>query len=339
MNTRPLIAICVPARNEAALLPRFLDALAVQSGQSRFMLCLLLDSCTDASEAVVRARIDGLPFETRVATAFSSQPNAGRARRQAMHLGLSLVTGRDAMIVSTDADTVPDANWLSANRRALDRADIATGLVRRIGGKPCAAQDRIEAYYDALYAARRVIDPVPWEAIDTHHYTSAASMAFRVDAYRSLGGFAPIARGEDGQIVDAAQRVGLRVTRDAAIRVRTSARRDGRAVGGLADHLRLLDTHAGEPQVAHPDDLAWRYRRHAAARRAWDDMAALRSTLAAMLECDVGHIDRVAADAANAEAFATRLVPDAPGGERLIPLAEAEVALARLRTEDQAWAA
>ena len=321
------------------MLPRFLDALAAQSGDARFMLCLLLDSCTDASEAIVRARIDGLPFETRVATTSAQPPNAGHARRQAMEIGLALVGGNGAMIISTDADTVPDPNWLLANRCALEQADIATGSIRRIDGDPCAMQDRIEAYYDALYAARRRIDPVAWEASDTHHYTSAASMAFRVGAYRSLGGFAPIGRGEDGRIVDAAQRLGLRVRRDAAIRVQTSARRDGRAVGGLADHLRQLDAHLGEPFVAHPADLAWRYRGHAAARRAWGDMALARGALSATLGCDVEHIDRVAADAANAEAFATRVVPDVPGGERSIPLAEAEAALAHFSAEDQAWAA
>ena len=227
------ITVCVPARNEAALLPRLLDALSAQRGEHTFTLCLLLDTCTDASEAMVRARAGSLPFGTTIATAFSAKPNAGRARRQAMNLGLSLVTGERPIIISTDADTVPDPQWLSANRRALDRADISAGSIERIGGQPCATQDRIEAYLDALYALRRVIDPVPWEATDTHHYTSAASLAFRAEAYRSLGGFAPIGHGEDGQIVDAAHRAGMRVRHDAAIRVQTSARRDGRAVGGL----------------------------------------------------------------------------------------------------------
>lgn len=333
------IAVCVPARNEAALLPRLLDALAVQQGEHDFVLCLLLDSCTDASEAIVRARAGSLPFAITIAKAFSDEPNAGRARRHAMEIGLSCVTGPRALIISTDADTVPDPHWLSANRHALEIADIAAGSVERIGGQACATQDRIEAFYDALYALRRAIDPVPWEAAETHHYTSAASLAFRADAYRALGGFEPIGRGEDGQIVDAARRAGLRVRQDAAIRVRTSARRQGRAVGGLAEHLRRLDTTVGEPVVTHPDDAAWRYHRHAAARHAWPTIGTSRHALAGLLGCEIGHIDRVAAEVTNAEAFATRVVPEVPGGERLVPLGEAEAALARLCVADEVLAA
>jgi len=321
------------------LLPRLLDALAVQQGEHRFELCLLLDSCTDASEAIVRARAGSLPFAVTIATAFSGEPNAGRARRQAMEIGLARLSGERGVIISTDADTVPDPVWLSANRRALDIADIAAGAVARSGGRACATQDRIEAYYDALYALRRAIDPVPWGATETHHYTSAASLAFRADAYSALGGFAAVGRGEDGQIVDAARRAGLRVRQDAAIRVRTSARRHGRAIGGLAEHLRRLDTSIGEPVVTHPDDAAWRYRGHAAARHAWPTIGAGRVALAALLGCEIGHIDRVAADVPNAEAFATRVVPEVPGGERLVPLAEAEAASARLCAVDQVLAA
>lgn len=333
------IAVCVPARNEAALLPRLLDALAAQGDEHPFTLCLLLDTCTDDSEAIVHARAGSLPFQMTIATTFSALPNAGQARRKVMELGASLVTGDGSLVISTDADTVPDPHWLSANRRALGMADVAAGSVKRVGGQACATQDRIEAYYDALYALRRVIDPVPWEAADTHHYTSAASLAFRADAYRSLGGFAAIEHGEDGQIVDAAHRAGLRVRRDAAIRVQTSARRNGRAVGGLAEHLRRLDVSVTEPTVAHPEDAIWRYRRHAAARRVWDDIADARIPLASLCKCDVDHIDRVAAEVGNAEAFATRVVPDVPGGERMVALTDAEAALARLCLADQALAA
>ncbi|UUL81427.1 glycosyltransferase [Sphingomonas qomolangmaensis] len=321
------------------MLPRLLDALSAQRDAPAFVLCLLLDSCTDASEAIVRLRAGSLPFATTISTTFSETPNAGLARRRAMEIGLSVVTGEHPLIISTDADTVPDPEWLSANRAALEIADIAAGSVERIGGEACPTQDRIEAYYDALYALRRAFDPVPWEAAKTHHYTSAASLAFRADAYGALGGFAPIGHGEDGKIIDAAHRVGLRVRHDAAIRVRTSARRDGRAVGGLAEHLRRLDADGGEPLVAHPEDAAWRYRRYAAARHAWDNMAAARLALAVLLACEVAHIDRVAADVENAQAFATRVVPDVPGGERQVPLADAEVALARLCVPDQVLAA
>lgn len=316
-------------RNEAALLPRFLDAMAAQREPPDFTLCLLLDGCSDDSAAIVAARAPSLPFAIVTAEMEVGAPNAGRARRAALELGLSVLHDERAMIVSTDADSAPAADWMAANVAALARSDVAAGRVIRAGGRGSRMQDRVEAYYDALFALRRAIDPVPWEAAQTHHYTNGASLALRVCHYRALGGFEPVPSAEDARLVDAAHRAGLRVRRDAAIVVTTSARRAGRAVGGLASHLRQLDAGAVQPTMAHPDDAAWRYERHAIARAAWADLASRRDALAATLGCDADHVDRVATDAVNAEGFAMRVVPDRPGGERIVGLDEAEAALAR----------
>lgn len=323
-------AVCVPVRNEAMLLPRLLDALTAQRGHPEFTLCLLFDDCSDASAAIVAERSGALPFRVVTAEAGAGPPNAGRARRAAMELGVSILRDAGAIVISTDADSAPAPDWLAANAAALADADVACGRILREGGRASPLQDRIEAYYDGLFALRRTLDPVPWEAVETHHYTSGASLALRVAHYRTLGGFEPLASAEDARLVDAAHHAGLRVRRDAAIRVKTSARREGRATGGLADHLRRLDVGEGYATMAHPEDAAWRYRRHALTRAAWGDLAARRAALAFSLGCDVDEIDRIAADCGNAEAFAMRAVPDVPGGERIVPLDEAEAALAGL---------
>ena len=325
-------AVCVPVRNEAALLPRFLDALAAQRDADRFTLCVLFDGCKDDSAAIVAARATTLPFAVVTADALAGDPNAGLARRRAMALGLSVLSADDSMIVSTDADSVPDPDWLVANRAALEVADVAAGRIVRSGGAPNTVQDRVEAYYDGLFALRRTIDPVPWEAARTHHYTSGASLAFRKGVYRDLGGFEPLPSAEDARLVDAAHRAGLRVRRDAAIRVETSARRVGRATGGLADHLRQLDSGIAAATMAHPDDMVWRYRQHAAARLAWPDPDACEA-LAVEVGRDPCEIVRVAATAINAEAFAMQIVIETPGGERIISLEEAELALSALRND------
>ncbi|MEG3124253.1 glycosyltransferase [Sphingomonas sp. GB1N7] len=330
-------AICVPVRDEAALLPRFLDALAAQDRQD-FTLCILFDGCADASSGIVAARATSLPFAVVSAEVAAAAPNAGLARRRAMDLGLSVVND-DGMIVSTDADSVPARDWSSANAAALSIAEVAAGRIAREGGRENAVQDRVERYYDALFALRRAIDPVAWEAPETHHYTSGASLAFRASAYRALGGFEPISSAEDARLVDAAHRAGLRVRRDAAIRVETSARRSGRAIGGLADHLSKVDSGETPPMMGHPEDAVWRYERHAVARAAWPDIGGWRASLAAEFDCDVAHIDRIAAEVPNAEAFAMRVVPDRPGGERTSTLEEAEAALARIARSKRVLAA
>jgi hypothetical protein len=319
------IAVCVPVRDEAALLPGLLDAMAGQGCD--FTLCLLFDGCVDASSGLVAERAAGLPFAVRSGCLARDEPNAGRARRAAMALGEAVGA---AVLLTTDADSRPGPAWIAANIRALAYADLVAGRIVRAGdpeniGVPL--QDRVEGYYDRLFALRRRIDPVPWEADVTHHYASGASLGFRAEAYQALGGFEEVAAGEDGRIIDEAHRAGLRVRRDAGVVVETSARRRGRATGGLADHLRALDAGLGGPTMAHPADAAWRWRAQAAARAAFGgDVAAL----AAMIGRDAGDVGRVAATAVNAEAFATRVVPEIPGGERLVGLDVADAALAML---------
>ena len=115
------------------------------------------------------------------------------------------------------------------------------------------------------------------------------------------------------------------------------------AVGGLADHLQATAAEGGldSIRVGHPQDAAWQYRRQAEARRLFRDLSdrADVAALAHRIGVDVGRVMDVAADSSNAEAFAIRLTPGAPGGERLIGLAEAEQALADLLSRDLELAA
>ncbi len=340
-----IVAICVPVRNEAALLPAMLDALARQAGDDRVVLCVLFDACTDASERIVAARAAGLPFA--VATDrldAGGDPDAGRARRAALALGQAAVHGHgEAAFLTTDADSVPAADWVAATLRALAVADMVAGRIVRDPTHVDPVQDRLEIYYDRLFALRRTLDPVPWEALRTHHCTGGASLAFRARAYEAVGGFRHRRSGEDAAIVDEAHRAGLRVRRDAAVRVETSSRRIGRAVGGLADHLRTLADGAPLDQirVAHPDDAAWQYRGHAAARAAFGARDGKRSfgALERLVGVEARDIAEVARTSPNAEAFAMRLVPGNPGGERLVGLVDAERALDALVTSRHEQAA
>ncbi len=333
------IAICVPVRNEAALLPGLLDALSAQSVDAAVTLCIAFDNCTDASQRIVADRARSLPLSlVSKDLPPSDTPNAGRARRAALELGRTAAGEAGAALLTTDADSVPAPDWVSAAVSALAAADVVTGRIRRDNLFQDVVQDRLEAYYDRLFALRRLIDPVAWEAPRTHHYTGGANMAFRAEAYAALGGFECRRAGEDAAIIDNAHRAGLRVRRDRAVVVETSSRRVGRAVGGLADHLHTIAAEGGLEtiRVGHPQDAAWQYRRQAEARRLFNDLAdrAGVAALAQRIGVDVARVMDVASGSPNAEAFAIRLTPGTPGGDRLIGLAQAEKALAELLSRD-----
>lgn len=322
------VAICIPARNEAAELPGLFDALDRLCPRP-FAICLLLDGCRDDSAELVRRYRERAGPPVRAIAAQPGCANVGEARHRAMQAGLAALGGADGLLLTTDADSRPAPDWVASMTIALAKAEFVAGRIIRRAERPSPLQDRIETYYDALFALRRQIDPVPWEAAATHHYGGGANLGIRASAYRALGGFAPLASGEDAALLDAAARAGLRVRRDGGCVVETSDRRDGRCAGGLAHALRGADLgDATTTIVAHPADAAWQYRLHAAARVAFD--AGRPGQVAAALSLTPDHVIGVARDCPNGEAFAMRIVPVPPGGMRSVPLPVAEAALAAL---------
>lgn len=277
------VAICVPVRNEEALLPTLLSALADQRDcdSGEIVACFFLDGCTDDSAAILRAAALPMPIVIALGQAHA-EPNAGRARRAAMALGLERLRS-DGVLLSTDADSRPHDGWVAAARRALALADVAAGRI--VAHDP--AQARLERLYDRLHRHRRVLDPVAWDSGTGHHHAGGANLAIRADVYHALGGFQPLPAGEDAALLDDAARAGFRVRHDVAMVVDTSARRIGRVDGGLASWLRQLD-RAGPGTVAHPADLAWQWRGHAAARAAFARIDDARAGA-------VGRVDRAEA--------------------------------------------
>jgi len=332
LSDMPPAIICIPVRDEEAALPALLAALGKLDGNARPDLCFYLDGCTDRSESVLRAA--GRDRLHIVAGPRAAEPNAGRARRAALAIAMALPQAADALLFTTDADSLPAPDWIAAGAAALRVADVVAGLIVREDGAADRGQSRIERYYDRLHACRRRLDPVPWEAATTHHFSGGANIAIRAACYRALGGFRPLPSAEDATLLDDAARAGFRVRRDAALVVATSSRRDGRALEGLAGSLRALD--GGEVQyVAHPHDLAWQAAAQAHARRAFAtiDDTACRAGLGTGLGLGADHILGVARDCPNAEAFAMRVVPAPPTRRDPVPLAVAEAILADLEAQ------
>ncbi len=318
----PTVAIGVPVRDEQSLLPGLLGALAGQRGvdPASVTVAFLLDGCTDGSEALIRAWHPS--FEVSVRCNPRGEASAGRARGAAMEQ--AVCTGA-VLLLTTDADSAPAPDWIAAAGRALAQADVVAGRIVRTG-LPDPVQDALERYYDRLHAHRRSLDPVGWDPTPGHHHTGGANLGFRADAYRVLGGFDRVVSGEDALILDRAHRLGLRVRRDPAMLVATSPRRRGRAPGGLACALARLDD-GDAVQVAHPGDAVWQYRGHALARAGFARLPGSADGIAAALGLPIDEVLAVAAECANAEAFAMRIAPSVPGGPRMVSLADAAAAL------------
>lgn len=332
LDDRPMV-ICIPARNEEAMLPGLLDAMAALTvDHARLDVCLYLDDCRDGSAAWLDRIAPTLPYRLTVAQGGANgAPNAGAARQAAVAMGLALLGGCDGLIFTTDADSRPRHDWIAAGCKALAEAEVVAGRIVRNQATRDPQASRIERYYDRLHRYRRSIDPVAWEARDTHHFSGGANIAIWASAYRQMGGFLPLASGEDARLLDDASRAGLRVRRDGTMVVETSSRREGRIAGGLAGLLLALD-QGEQPCLADPRGAAWQWRAQAVARErfAMMDRLDVRVTLGERLGLTADHLLGVVRNCPNAEAFAMRIVPTSPVYDGMVSLEEAEDILTTL---------
>lgn len=244
------VGIVVPARDEEAHIQRCLRGLASALEQLppglACAVCLVLDRCTDrtperalAELSRRHARGSSLPVEVMYnneRAAVGALRHAGL--RRAMRL---LPDGPSAStwLLSTDADTTVGSRWVVDHiRHADDGADAVAGLAD-LDDPDSLGQFGRHRYAGILAAGIHG---------DRHTHVYGANLGVRANAYLAVGGFPPIATGEDQQLLDRLRAAGHRIAAPTDVRVRTSSRLHGRATGGLAELLRGLPL-AGEPFI------------------------------------------------------------------------------------------
>lgn len=260
--------VCVPARNEAARLPRLLDALAAQDVSGRVSIVVALNNCSDDSEEVVAECADRHAGRLDVACDVVVFPpehaHAGSARRRAMDLGAARLSDRaDAVLISTDADARPPRNWIRCNLEAIGRgADIVGGRLELDDAEEAsAALTASRTVWDRYWAQVREIedalDPRSDDPMPRHGDHTGASLAVTARAYREAGGVPVRALGEDRALVDAVVAGGGRLVHPMDVWTRVSPRLSGRAEGGMAAVMRDWDRGDGQraPAFHH-----WRER-------------------------------------------------------------------------------
>ncbi|MCQ9165995.1 MULTISPECIES: glycosyltransferase family 2 protein [unclassified Arthrobacter] len=224
------IAVVVPSRNEALLLPRTLEAL--NSAIQRFTgllpevlasLTVVLDSTTDHSAQILAAHPT-----VRVGTVCAGRVGGARNAGVAAALALARVPPSQLWIATTDADSTVPVEWLVRHHAfATGGADVLTGTV-----EPAAAD--LGRHALAQWFACHDLG-------EGHPHVHGANMGFRADVFEALGGFADQALHEDRDFVALARARGHAVVATDSCRVTTSGRRHGRLDGGFAAFLAALD--------------------------------------------------------------------------------------------------
>jgi glycosyltransferase involved in cell wall biosynthesis len=236
----PSAVVVIPARDEEQRIGACLRALGAQEGLAAgaFAVILVLDRTTDATARCARDAAGEAGLELTIVDAAAS--GVGAARRTGMDVACARLEagGGDGLIACTDADTEVDPHWLATQLLLVDEgADAIGGRIDLDPREAAALPPRAVAWRAARardrFAAVRAEDPRA-----EHHFFSGASMALTARAYRACGGIPPSPVLEDEALAKRLIDGRLRIVRSDAVRVRTSARTDGRAARGLAHDLR-----------------------------------------------------------------------------------------------------
>lgn len=241
------VVIAIPVKNEQDRIVDCLTAFDHQIGAPPFRVLLLLNDCTDQTEAVVHQARGALPLRLHVVThhfAFGSG-GAGPARRLAMQHAARLVDG-DGALLTTDADGRVASNWVAANLAALRAgADAVAGRALIDPDEAAAIPHHLHeddarecAYADLLDELQARLDPDPADPWPRHTEHSGASLAVSRNAYQEAGGIPCVPIGEDRAFVRALQGIDARIRHAPEVVVTVSGRLDGRAEGGMADTMR-----------------------------------------------------------------------------------------------------
>ncbi|MET1027083.1 MAG: glycosyltransferase [Dongiaceae bacterium] len=245
----PLYVIAIPAKNEEQVIRDCLLALAYQRDCdfTRMGVVLVVNNSSDLTAIIARSMILTLPYRLDVHEIDLTPPHrhVGMARKIAMDIAADWIGAGDrGFIFTTDADSVVSPNWLSENMKAFRQgADAVAGAVSydqcRSSSPAFLRRRSMESLYDSLLAevAAR-LDPEPHNPWPCHRTESGASLAIRVDAYRTIGGLPPVPVGEDRALCKAVTSRGLHLRHEPRVEVQTSSRLTGRAEGGAADTLR-----------------------------------------------------------------------------------------------------
>ena len=273
------LAIAIPARNEVALAKQCLTAIAQQKGVNfaDFAVVFLANNCSDETAKIVQSL--ALPFRIFVkeTTLPPEQAHAGGARRMAMAEAATLAP--DGVILTTDADSVVDHDWIVSMMTEFRLgADAVAGRVsgdwNELQYQPASALavGALEWEYLALIAeVSHLLDPLDHDPWPRHAQRCGANIGIRTATLRSIGGVPSHPTGEDRALFAAVEEGDGRVRHACGPHVTASARMTGRAIGGMADTLsaRASGHYWCDEQLEPADDFIHRVWLRHRGRTAW----------------------------------------------------------------------
>lgn len=250
-----MASIIVPARDEAVGIVATLAALAGQVDHDgrqldprTYEIILLANNCDDDTAAQARRfalQHPRLALHVIERILPQREAHVGMARRLLMEEAAQRF--RDlahpaGVIVSTDADTLPEPTWLHAILAAIAEGADAVGgrILTDLAGRaalPVGARQahlRDVGYRSLVAEVESLLDPSPSDPWPRHYQHFGASLALTADAYQKVGGLLALPALEDVALSIALVLADARLRHSPNVRVFTSARTVARNLRGFS---------------------------------------------------------------------------------------------------------
>lgn len=168
MRAPVALSVVVPARDAQPTLGACLDAIAAQRGSPGFEVIVVDNGSRDATAALARAH----PIVTRVLTEARTGSYAAR--------NAGLAGARGPVLAFTDADCVPEPDWLAEGAAALGAgADLAGGAVVALRSDRPSLWER---YDRAVYLDQR-------HHVEADGFAATANLFVRAEVFAAVGPF------------------------------------------------------------------------------------------------------------------------------------------------------
>ena len=205
------VSVVIASRNRRDLLRQTLESISAGGGKgvSHETIVVVDGGSPDGSDAVVRKWLDDHDEAGRVVR--RSRPERGAAR----NLGASLACGR--VVVFIDDDVLVPSGFLALHLATLD-AHPGSWVTGRVRQSDAAARTPLGRYQ--IEAADRWYRQLPSDRVSVVPGVTCQTVSLPKRDFERVGGFnEAVSSGDDWELAQRAQRLGIRMLYDPAILV------------------------------------------------------------------------------------------------------------------------
>ena len=282
------LSVIVPAKDESQEITMTLDALRTQQDLmgnplplNLFEVLVLVNNCSDDTLQVCKVYQEtypSFPLHLEYIELSAEVAHIGTVRRMLMDTAygrLSRTAGSKGIIVSTDADSQVDKNWVQNILLEMDRgADVVGGRIFPRDVPSLSKRHHLQDVNYRFFQSRleAEIDPClsnPWPR---HFQCFGPSLAVTCDIYDRAGRLPAIPYLEDEEFRKALKRIDAKIRHAPDVRVFTSSRLRGRVEFGFSVQLKHwtdMSNNREEQMVETLETLTFKFKLKNMLRNLW----------------------------------------------------------------------